>query len=249
MSQPSNKRGKKKDDVKTDAWLASYGDLMTLLCTFFILLLSFSNIEVAKFKRFMSSLQGSSGVLGEQDGSSIVQKEMSKPDLAEINQDVLKQFIEGLENENEALMEDGGVTFEQTDDGLIIRIGSPLLFESGGDILKIDSYPILKKIADLINIVKCNVRVVGHTDNRPIHSVRFPSNWDLSAARAMVVLKYFVNTCYVNPRIIEAVGKGQYDPIASNDILEERRRNRRVEILLSFQYKTGEELLKERQPL
>jgi chemotaxis protein MotB len=90
------------------------------------------------------------------------------------------------------------------------------------------------------------VRIEGHTDNTPVSTPQYPSNWELSTARAMTVLRYFVAKDYVIPRKIEAVGKGPYFPIASNDTPEGRAANRRVEIYLSYIIQSGRELLFER---
>ena len=248
MSQLEYKKCKKKSggEDENNGWIMSYGDMMSLLLTFFIVIVSFSSIELVKFRKFLSSLQGSAGVLGEQDGSSIVQKANTRPDLANVDQDMLMQILEKIEGDKDSMVSEGAISFEMMTDGLRIKIASPILFGPGQSMLKMTANPILDRIALLIKMTEAYVRIEGYTDNTPIHTFQFPSNWELSAARAISVLKYFVYRCQINPYKIEAVGRGEINPIAPNDTPENRKKNRRVEIMLKWQFKTGKELLEER---
>ena len=220
--------------------------MMSLLCTFFILLLSFSRIEIVQFRRFLGSLQGANGVLGEMDGSSAVQRDVANPGDANVSSQIIRELIEGMDADDDDESDKSDFSIEQTDDGWKIKISDPVMFQAATDILKPEARPVLDKIGGLLQAARCDVRIEGHTDNSPISTPQYPSNWELSSARAMTVLMYFVDKNYVVPRRIEAVGKGPYFPIASNETPEGRMANRRVEIYMTYIIQSGRELLFER---
>jgi len=116
---------------------------------------------------------------------------------------------------------------------MIINIDNSICFDSGSAILKKDVKHSLDKIAEsLRDFPDNNIQIEGHTDNVPIHTVRFPSNWELSAARALAVLRYLENRKILDPQRLSAVGYGQYHPIVPNVTAENRRLNRRVDIVI-----------------
>ncbi|OGC03237.1 hypothetical protein A2V82_15330 [candidate division KSB1 bacterium RBG_16_48_16] len=241
-----NQRQKKSNEDQGGSWILSFGDMMSLLCTFFILLLSFSRIEIVQFRRFLGSLQGANGVLGEMDGSSAVQRDVANPGDANVSSQIIRELIEGMDADDDDESDKSDFSIEQTDDGWKIKISDPVMFQAATDILKPEARPVLDKIGGLLQAARCDVRIEGHTDNSPISTPQYPSNWELSSARAMTVLMYFVDKNYVVPRRIEAVGKGPYFPIASNETPEGRMANRRVEIYMTYIIQSGRELLFER---
>jgi len=252
MSKCSGKSARKGEECEEIAsWIVSYGDLMTLLLTFFILIVSFSTMELIKFRKFMGAMRGASGVLMEQEGNSVVPRNLSKNAQQALRQDVLMENVNkvlaDLSDEAEKHKGNGnGITIEKSKEGIRIRISSPILFNSGQAVLKRSAYRLFDLIALIIKRSNCSVIIEGHTDNVPIHTAQFPSNWELSTTRALSVLKYFVNVHDVDPHKLVAIGRGQYKPIAPNDTPENRSRNRRVEIYLNWEDKTGKELLEER---
>jgi chemotaxis protein MotB len=106
------------------------------------------------------------------------------------------------------------------------------LFDSGKADLKSEAIRLLDKIAPVLKQSQRPIRVEGHTDNVPIHTKEFPSNWELSTARAVNVLRYLVEKHEIPPQIISAAGYGEYHPIVPNDTAQNRSRNRRVEIII-----------------
>ncbi len=239
---------KDEDEGGADSWLTSFGDLMTLLLTFFILIVSFSNTELIKFRQAMGALQGSTGSLMNPGGSSIIAKSIPPPDQP-INVNMtnsINDMIEEVEKDYEPELENEVISVEKVQDGVLIRLGSSLLFESGSAQLKWEAYKLLEQIGKLILTYNYYVVVEGHTDNIPIHTAQFPSNWDLSSDRALNVLKFFTNNIGVNPTTVLTIGRGEYKPIAPNDSPENRSKNRRVEIYLNYMYLTGKELLESR---
>jgi len=121
-----------------------------------------------------------------------------------------------------------------TKDGILLHIDSRLLFQAGAAGINPEAIPVLDKIAEILRSNQASVRIEGHTDNIPIHTAHYPSNWELSTARAVNVLRYFIENKKINPARFSAVGYGPTRPIASNDTPQGRAKNRRVTILLKY---------------
>jgi len=212
--------------------MVTYGDLMTLLMVFFVLIVSFSTMEeIEKLRAAMGSFKGSIMPWSSApSGKSIIQKmELVIADN--------EMFIAASELENavevQGMKED--VQIHEIGDGIRIIFEDPVLFNLGEDKLNPLMYPILRKIVAVAIKSKIGeILIEGHTDDIPINTAAFPSNWDLSAARALMVLKFFQSDGFPPERLV-AVGYGQYRPrfklpaIAS---VSEKGVNRRVEIFL-----------------
>ena len=206
---------------------------MTLLLTFFVLIVSFSNTELIKFRQAMGSLQGTKGVLMEQDGSAIISKQQNSF-TQPLDQETMLRMLKQIE-ENIFDMDAGNsVNIEINQEGLIFRIDSELMFESGQSELNPEVYSLLGGVSEIVNRFDCEIRVEGHTDDSPISTSRFPSNWELSIARAMSVIRYFAEVSGISPRRLVAVGAGEHKPLVPNDTPMNRKRNRRVEIILDW---------------
>lgn len=225
---------KKSEEVKKGSpeWMSTYGDLVTLLLCFFVLLFSFSTIDNSKFKAIIQSMQGSLGVL---DSGVIVQinpvettfpgnDDSEEESFSKINEQV-SNFIEENDLQN-------SVTLILDERGLLIRLLDATLFDSGKAEIRDEAKYIIEKITDVIKESNNSIRIEGHTDNVPINTERFPSNWELSTARAVNVLKYMIEIKDIEPSRLSAVGYGEYHPIDSNDTTESRQKNRRVDIMI-----------------
>ena len=130
------------------------------------------------------------------------------------------------------LIAEPGINVKYEDKGARISFEDALLFDFGKADINSSGLALLDKMASIIKKKSYVVRVEGHTDNVPIHTNRFPSNWDLSTARAVNVVKYFVEVGKINPKRLSAVGYGESRPMVTNDSPANRARNRRVEIVL-----------------
>lgn len=230
------KRRKKKEEPESGGadWMATYGDMVTLLMTFFILIVSFSTTELIKFRKAMGSLRGSMGVLLEQDGSSIIAKQ-NESSMPKMQSQVMSQSLEDMERYVFEQQIENGVGIEMRQGGMTLRLNSALLFASGGAELKPIVFPILENMSIMIQMMRCKARVEGHTDDLPIHSGRYRSNWALGFERAMSVVEYLVEETHINPTIITAQSMAHYQPLLPNTNAENRAKNRRVEILLDFE--------------
>ncbi|GAB4364572.1 MAG: OmpA family protein [Calditrichia bacterium] len=216
--------------------MVTYGDLMSLLLCFFVLLVSFSSIELVKFQKAMGSLKGALGVLPKEQ-SVFIQFEPLIPQLTDFEQKRTQKVISELRNMVKVKGLQENLTFEATEEGLVIRIDSPILFASGRAELKPQAYSILDKIMEIVDDWSNKIRIEGHTDNLPIHNSQFPSNWELSTARALSVLRYFLGSGKIEPERLSAVGYGEYHPILPNTNEKNRAKNRRVEIYIEAQNK------------
>jgi chemotaxis protein MotB len=226
-----------KKEIKTDAWIATYSDTVTLLLTFFVLLYSFSTVDAEKFRQISNSFQsmfsgkaaseilefnianGEVPVVGEPQPTA----EASQP---ETMYDEIVNFIKDNNLEDD-------VQIYENYKGINIELKEAVLFDTGKAILRTDSLGVLNKVNDVVNKVSSNIIIEGHTDNVPIKTSQFPSNWHLSSARAISVLDYFLITkSQVNPERFSVQAFGEYSPIAPNDTSENRAKNRRVNIII-----------------
>lgn len=237
----ARKKKSSEGGLKGDEWLATYADTVTLLLTFFVLLYSFSSVDSEKTKSisnaFTSMFSGGtenslleydlySGVVpligGEADsniqdmGDISPQKKMYNNVKDFISKNDLQEVVEIIDSEK----------------GIVIQLRDNILFESASSNIREDSKAILDKISTLIASVSNPILVEGHTDNIPIKTSEFPSNWELSADRAVNVVRYFVENKGQEPSRFSAAGYAEYHPVAPNDSYENMAKNRRVDILI-----------------
>lgn len=123
------------------------------------------------------------------------------------------------------------ITLAFTHEGLVMRLSEHALFDLGAADIAIEAQPLLQKIGAIISRTDYLIRIEGHTDNLPIHTALFPSNWELSTARAVNVLRYFIQNHNIDPRRLAAEGFSEFHPLVANDHPENRAKNRRVEII------------------
>lgn len=246
MPRERRQRGNDEESAGSD-WMTSYGDMMTLMCTFFVLIISFSTIELIKFRKAMGALRGVSGAMVEEQGKAVYKILTTMSERRIVANEDMEQTLEDIEETTSGLGIGQEVTVNLTQKGVRFRISSPVMFESGQAILKPEAFKLLAPIAKLVRKAGYNVSIEGHTDNIPMNSTHFPSNWELSAIRAVSVLRYFVERHGVNPTKATAIGYGEFRPIASNDIPKDRALNRRVEICLEWPELNGKELLESRK--
>jgi len=216
-------------------WMVTYGDMMSLLLTFFVMLLSYSSTDIVKFKQAMGSLRGALGMLKSEQGVVNLPKLMigtRAEQQVETSSVRLRKLIK-QEHLEEA------IHVERTDKGLLIRISNMVLFDLGKAEIKPDVHSILDKLVSIIAQWEGPIRVEGHTDDLPIHTAQFPSNWELSTARAVKVLRILIEKGGVNPKNLSAVGYGEHHPIVPNINARNRSKNRRVEIHLEMDAETS----------
>ena len=223
----------KKKDKKGGEWIVTFADLMSLLLCFFVLLLSFSEMDRQKFKVLSGSLSQAFGVQRMKvvwempAGFNIITRDFSKPELID------NMLIERLRRAARGSRSYANVRITKDEDANIsIELPSQALFEPGKAELKEESHELLENLLKEIQEVPHDIMVIGHTDNSPMESSEYPSNWELSAARACSVIRYFLSDDTTDPARFSSVGKADTEPIVPNDTPENMAKNRRVVIVL-----------------
>ena len=153
-----------------------------------------------------------------------------KEDMVEIRSELAKVFNNLEELAQQFHLQDE-IYLAFLGEGLIMRLSEHALFDQGSADISAEALPLLDKIGAIISKTAYLIRIEGHTDNLPIHTELFPSNWELSTARAVNVLRYFIKNHNIDPRRLAAEGFGEFHPLVANDSPENRAKNRRVEII------------------
>lgn len=233
-------KDKKQEEAKAGApeYMLTYGDMMTLLLCFFVMLLAMSTIDPNRFMVAASSFQNAfSGVLKEFPTIPI-HKNILVPRLGGDEQNK-RMAIEAARQLQESIKKeelDESIKVKVTDKGIAIKVADPIGFDIGKADIKPEFAGLLAEVIQIVNtkMPESEIRVEGHTDNIPIHTREFPSNWELSASRALHVVKFFFTNGGIDPAKLSAVGYGEYRPIAPNDTEMSRQKNRRIEIYVEY---------------
>ncbi len=234
---PKSKLNDEEESSGGDDWILTYGDLMTQLVCFFVLLISFSSINAAKLQQAIISIQEALGGSGAGVLSALPSavEDLPKSSQYDINDQKLVELESKISDYIERQKLSDHVETKMTKEGLVITLKQKedsVFFDSADARIKESAYPILNEIGKLISNLPNDIRIEGHTDIRPINTPQFPSNWELSTMRATNVLKYLSYRLNIAPQRFSAVGYGPYRPIAGNDTEAGMAKNRRVEIII-----------------
>jgi chemotaxis protein MotB len=216
--------------AQTGGWQIVYTGFILILLCFFIMLTSFASLEQSKITRFAKSFSNAVSVFnagkGLESGETILGREGGLLD----KQDPVALLFEKVRMlGRQSGLED--ITIRRSKHGVIMTLTDTLLFDSGDAVLSAGAHELLKKIARIINRMDVQVDIEGHTDDRPISTAAYPSNWELSTARAVNVLRDLISEGHVSSERLSAVGLSAYHPLVANDSTENRAKNRRVEII------------------
>ena len=257
MARTRRKKSILDESDNHERWLVSYADFVTLLFAFFVVMYSISSVNNEKYESLSVALEGAFSEV------HIVQKViepiqigvepttikpiiLDNPTTEEINKknelsdSILKErrqlqlISEQFEDVLQPYVENDLIGVKRNDFWIELEMNSELLFLSGEAELSSKALPVLKKVAQVVRIMPNVINIEGHTDNIPIDTVEFPSNWDLSSARATSVVREFVNNG-ISPKRLSAIGYGEFHPVADNSDIEGRFKNRRVVLVLMSQ--------------
>lgn len=243
---------KKKVKLPESSWLDTYADTITLLMTFFVLLYSMSSVDSAKFQQISQALNS---LMTGNDAKTILEYDIYQGEVPLIGGEettTTEETETGEDQENNTSTYEDVKKFVEENDlssivsitsdkrGVIIQIKDSILFETGKADLKDDSKEVLDKINALIATLPNNIIIEGHTDNVPINTYQFPSNYELSGARASRVLRYFVEEKGQDASRFVFQGLGDTEPIYPNDSEEHKALNRRVNILIVANNEEGQ---------
>jgi len=224
-----------------ERWLVSYADFITLLFAFFVVMYSVSQVNEGKYKVLSGSLE----TAFRSDSKTVVPVLKEGPinvtgskEIAVLNpggKSITQTISRDIEEQIKPLVERGLITLRETDEWLEIEINNRILFPSGSTKLVPDARVLLSLLGKVLGKFSVPVQVEGYTDNVPINTPLFPSNWALSAVRAASVA-HLLSRQGIKPELLSATGYGEYRPVASNDSVEGRAENRRVVLKI---FKTG----------
>lgn len=228
---PAVKRKVKSQPVGAPLWIVTFSDLMTLLLTFFVLLLSFSAVKMDSFRAAMGSLKEALGVF--QGSQSVLYAPADVTSNIPTKAEILKSTAEIRAFLRERNLENK-VEMELTGEGIRFKLNSSLLFSSGKGELNNDVKELMRNIGYLTNRFATRVIVEGHTDDLPLTGGIFKSNWGLSAARAVSVVNFLSNLPNAKKDIFQVSAYSEFKPRVPNDSQLNRALNRRVEIMIKL---------------
>ncbi|OKP83303.1 flagellar motor protein MotB [Paenibacillus helianthi] len=255
-------RHEEHEEHADESWLLPYSDLMTLLVALFLAMYAMSATDAQKFEQmaqaFKSVFNGGSGVLEyksdaptntqmdqgkEEKMNNVIAPNTGKDEIAKLKQKEQEE-LEKLKKQFDQYIKNNGLTdllsTKLNQSQLTITISDNALFSSGQAVVKDDSRQLAKSISTMLQqFPDYDVLVEGHTDNIPISNSEYPSNWDLSVARALQFMKILLLNPYLDPVKFSPIGYGEYHPIADNSTAAGRAKNRRVEVSILRKYLDG----------
>lgn len=235
---------KKKQECPAGAplWMVTFSDLVTLLLTFFVLLLTMANMDEVKFDDAKNSLKEAFGFSNINTTTKYKVPVLPSPPVKKftpVHKESSFKIYERIKTDLKLSKISKEVKLIKRDDGaIILRMKDSILFDPGKATVNPAAYPILRKIADIIRPLPMTVRIEGHTDNTPL-SGETMTNWDLSVARAVSILRFFTRSKLFSQDRTSATGYGSTRPVAPNTTPENRQKNRRVDFVLKSQKSTA----------
>jgi len=224
------KKNSKDSDEKGGKWLATFNDMVTLLLTFFVLVLSMSKLDVAKVTEAVYAINNAFGMLSFEEKVGI---KVFEPFIIPMGNRGAS-FREKKRELAEHIDKIGNMDAEVIEGGVSVILKEKLFFKTGMSEIEEKNYSALKNLSSILQKTDCQIRVEGHTDDVPIEKKRFPSNWELSVARAVNVVKYFISKGNISPERLSAAGYGDSKPLYPNVSDHNRELNRRVGIILTL---------------
>ena len=213
-----------------ERWLLTYADMITLLMVFFIMMYTISTVNADKFRALAENLgmvlTGSppAGIIEEGTNSTVPELTGEAKHLADLQQ-ALNEFIA-----REELGEQITVNLEER--GLVVRFQTTVLFARGSADLTPEARRIIDRVGDRLNDLPNYIRVEGHTCDLPINTPQYPSNWELSTARATNALQELISSCNISPGRLSEIGYGEYRARVPNINESSRQMNRRIDIVI-----------------
>jgi chemotaxis protein MotB len=252
----AKKKAHAEEHVNHERWLITYADMLTLLMVLFVVLYSMSATDAVKFLKLKQSLnrafdvevlQAAEPTNSHGDGGPSFISPMMDPQTAQEVRMMTggsapdPKVVSALQDLRQAVIQipipansSGHVEVGISREGIVISLAGNLLFDSGKSDLKPQGLVLLDSVAERLKTMTNEIRIEGHTDNVPIATPLYPSNWELSSARAITVARYFSESDEISATRLSAAGYGEFRPVDSNDTREGRARNRRVDLVILF---------------
>lgn len=245
------RRGIKQDEENTDRWLVSYADFITLLFAFFVVMYSISSVNQGKYRVLSDSMAEAfnrQSVMAvkpaEQLGISVQRAPIAIGRENQAGTRVMKETAAQIENRLKNWIKRGQIAVRGNEKWLEVEINTSVLFPSGSAELSQPASNILRELAESFKTSNNPIYVSGYTDDQPINTLKYPSNWELSAARSASVVRLFIQVG-IKPTRLGAIGFAEFRPVADNISDENRQKNRRVIVRIL----TGEDMFSDSTPL
>jgi chemotaxis protein MotB len=246
------RKKKHEEHVNHERWVISYADFVTLLFAFFVVLFAVSQVDSKKVGRFTQSFNAATQweVL-QGHGKGLLQVDPTAPPSDGTQPSQMPPPLSGMEGDGggpstipgslkdllterlEGKAKLDGLEIEEVHGELVLRLPEHLLFDNAQATLRDEGRAALNAVADVLHDRPVRIRIEGHTDSMPIQTAQFPTNWELSTARATACVRYMLETKKIEPQRLSAAGYGEHHPVASNDTAAGRARNRRVDIVIT----------------
>ncbi len=217
------------------AWVVTFGDLMSLLLCFFVLMLSFSEMDRNKYRIVSGSLKNAFGIQRKTPifesprGQKMIAKEFDQAILLTKIKKEINPLLNDLRDEFQA----DAVEIEAGEDGVTIRLMGEATFDTAKAVIRPPFIPLLRKIGEILAEVKGEIIIAGHTDNVPYRGGPYRSNLGLSMARAGSVAEFMLEHSSIDPKRVSTMGFGEHRPLTTNETSQGRQKNRRVEIIVT----------------
>lgn len=240
-------RERRKGNISRDRWMVSYADFITLLFAFFVVMYAFAKADQKKQMQVSEAIDSGFSSLGVSHDTTPKPAEGASPAQTATSMNIVmgenvlspakvKYDLEHVRRELEQKLSNQisthAVSIQMGRDGLVISLREAGFFSSGSATPKPESLPALRQIAASLGHTPYDLRIEGHTDNIPIHTAEFDSNWELSSARATRIARFFIDLKAISPERISAAGYAEFHPVAVNDTADGRAENRRVDLVV-----------------
>jgi chemotaxis protein MotB len=233
-------RKQQEDCPKCEEWVLTFGDMMSLLCVFFIMLYAMANTDLQNFEKVAAALreaflgQGQT-IIGESgnSGSSAISAPVFPQD-APLKQQHYAQMNSKLAALAQQMGLGGQISVNMSIEGIIISLSDSLVFEPGSTELRSEAKVVLDEVIEVLGPIDNGIRVEGHTDNIPTNNPTYPTNWELSTLRAVAVVRYLAEEGGINPIRLAAAGNAEFKPLVPNTSRANRALNRRADIVVVY---------------
>jgi chemotaxis protein MotB len=233
------RKKKHPEHVNHERWLISYADFVTLLFAFFVVMFASSQVDRSKAAKVSEAFSKAMHIEILPNSGNAIMEERSTAPKPEDTITVVDGLPPELEAVKKTLVEERkkvealtGMEIIEGENELVLRLSENVFFDSGDDKVKEVAQRAMLSVAESVRNRKVYLRVEGHTDDRPIRTSRFRSNWDLSTARSTAVINELAGRGHIEPERLSAAGYGEFHPIAPNTTPEGRSQNRRVDLVI-----------------
>jgi len=217
------RRRRIEDNDSPDRWVVSYADFITLLFALFTTLYAISVVDTQKLDRFVNSLNSALGTETSSQSSAVIPELVKPSRISERIESELKGVVGSFSRD---------LNVRRDERGVIVSLGEGSLFAPGSVEIKESSLKVLAELSLILKGISNKVLIEGHTDNLPVRSSRYRSNWEISTLRAVSVLRLFIEKFGLPPERFIVAGYGEYKPLRENTTHEGRAKNRRVDIVI-----------------